>query len=824
MKTFLIVIFILQNLFNIIYAQPWCNPPTGEYVVNGYMDVDAPTFVWQPFSNPDSGCTYYCIRVSSFECMYPGGDAWVSAFIPITDSCITIPVAEWLNRITPNVTYAQHWAIYTWGFIPPPTEYWACFMDLYRHQGLYQISYTTLISPPNNAVNIPLNPSMSWSSITGANEYKVSIYKTPTFQYLKYDTIIASTNVTIRSGVLESAKNYWWKVKAYSPMGEQGTGPYSDPFKFTTIMNVPPAVPNLVSPPNGSSVYTLTPTLDWDSILNASTYTVQISTDPNFLTLIYNNPGITNSFVTLTAGLSYETPYYWRVRAVNTYGSSSWSGVWSFTIVPQLPAAPNLVAPLNNSEINTLTPTLDWDSIPIASSYRLQIAGDSAFTVMMYNDSNITNSFKSISSGLNYNYTYYWKVRAKNSNGTGPWSPVWKFSIAQANWVNIGSVGYEVRSSYFLDINTGWVCCEQYKIFKTTNGGQNWAGQSDVNDPMLFDIFFINQNTGWSCGNYGFVRKTTNGGTNWVDSAYTGVPNMGLWFTDVNTGYMASMNKAFKTTNAGNSWTQIFSCSGYVQDVFFPVSSTGMTGYICGNYGPGGNAGAINKTTNAGLNWSQLPVGTITTVNALYFVNALKGWAGIWNGTILFTTNGGSNWTSQTTGSSDCINSLVFINDNTGWASAVNGKIYVTTNSGVNWTQQVSTTSLPLYSIKVFPDGHGWAFGQGGIVLYTTNGGGIMVNAKKIGHEIPKEFSLMQNYPNPFNPVTNIKYHLPNNSDVKIIIYDISGKEIEVLINDKQNAGIYEVEWNAGNYSSGVYFYKISAGNYVESKKMVLIK
>ena len=96
---------------------------------------------------------------------------------------------------------------------------------------------------------------------------------------------------------------------------------------------------------------------------------------------------------------------------------------------------------------------------------------------------------------------------------------------------------------------------------------------------------------------------------------------------------------------------------------------------------------------------------------------------------------------------------------------------------------------------------------------------------------VPEEFTLLQNYPNPFNPSTKIKYTIPNvslsgdeGSGVKLRVYDVLGNEVATLVNESKPAGTYEVEFNASNLSSGVYFNKIQAGNYFETKKMLLIK
>jgi hypothetical protein len=90
--------------------------------------------------------------------------------------------------------------------------------------------------------------------------------------------------------------------------------------------------------------------------------------------------------------------------------------------------------------------------------------------------------------------------------------------------------------------------------------------------------------------------------------------------------------------------------------------------------------------------------------------------------------------------------------------------------------------------------------------------------------EIPNSYRLYQNYPNPFNPVTKIKYGLPENANVKLIIYDILGREISELVNEHKTANTYEVEFDASRLPSGVYFYKLETDNYTFTKKMLLIK
>lgn len=95
---------------------------------------------------------------------------------------------------------------------------------------------------------------------------------------------------------------------------------------------------------------------------------------------------------------------------------------------------------------------------------------------------------------------------------------------------------------------------------------------------------------------------------------------------------------------------------------------------------------------------------------------------------------------------------------------------------------------------------------------------------ENIGTIIPDEFTLSQNYPNPFNPTTKIRFALPKSSFAKLVVYDILGREAAIIVSEQLNAGTYEADWNASNFPSGVYYYKLISDDYSETKKMILIK
>ena len=108
------------------------------------------------------------------------------------------------------------------------------------------------------------------------------------------------------------------------------------------------------------------------------------------------------------------------------------------------------------------------------------------------------------------------------------------------------------------------------------------------------------------------------------------------------------------------------------------------------------------------------------------------------------------------------------------------------------------------------------------VFKYSWNGNPLTAGNEQ--KKVISEYSLNQNYPNPFNPVTKISYQLPVDGNVKLSVYNILGREVDILVNEKQNAGEHNIDFNATNLTSGVYFYKLIAGSYSDTKKMILVK
>jgi aqualysin 1 len=188
----------------------------------------------------------------------------------------------------------------------------------------------------------------------------------------------------------------------------------------------PPPAPVLVSPADGSTGVSTSPTLTWNASSGASSYEAQVATDSGFANLVWDQSGLSTTS-TSVSGLAGNTTYYWRVNASNGGGTSPWSAVWSFTTgAGSPPPPPTLVSPTNGSTGVSRTPTLRWNASTGASSYRVQVSTSSSFNSTVFDRAGITTTSVTLPQ-LGRRTWYYWRVDATNGNGTGAWSVVWSF-------------------------------------------------------------------------------------------------------------------------------------------------------------------------------------------------------------------------------------------------------------------------------------------------------------------------------------------------------------------------------------------------------------
>ena len=392
-------------------------------------------------------------------------------------------------------------------------------------------------------------------------------------------------------------------------------------------------------------------------------------------------------------------------------------------------------------------------------------------------------------------------------------------NVLLSQWiVQSSGTNNQLQSVFFPSENIGFTIGATGTILKTNNGGINWNIQSSNITDFLYSVFFINANTGWISADNGKTLKTNNGGNNWtLIQSPVNISLYSVYFLNEITGWISgNSGTVIKTTNGGINWIQL-NTNSLASGLYFIRFNDINTGWSVG-YG----ANSIIKTTNGGLNWFSQLNGGNGRLASLYLndINVLLTTGD--GGNVFKTTNSGNNWIQYNTGVSSILNSIYFTNSNTGWVSGYDGKILKSTNGGINWIQQYSVPSQLLISTHMVNSFVGWTVGLNGLILKTTNGGTVFIS--RIDEEIPEIFYLYNNYPNPFNPFTNIRFNVSKTNDVILKVFDVTGKEISTLIDDKFNPGTYETQWNGNEYPSGVYFYRLITEGFSETKKMILLK
>lgn len=273
-----------------------------------------------------------------------------------------------------------------------------------------------LISPGWKSEGNPTTTTLVWSEVEGATSYRVQVDTTPT---LKSSVLIAdeTTSDTTHMVTLVKGTTYYWRVKA--TIGAQETK-WSSRATFTTLFDIPQKT-RLATPRDSSNGVSRTPKLSWNKTKGAKTYQVQVSNTSDFTTTVIEKKLLTDTTYTMTSTLATGTCYFWRVRAINAAGNGEWSSPWHFITIEALPPAPLLLTPVESATSVALTPEFSWEVTERAVSYTLQISESSTFSPVTVNKTGILSTTYS-GTELENGITYYWRVRAENSGGSGPWS------------------------------------------------------------------------------------------------------------------------------------------------------------------------------------------------------------------------------------------------------------------------------------------------------------------------------------------------------------------------------------------------------------------
>jgi photosystem II stability/assembly factor-like uncharacterized protein len=356
------------------------------------------------------------------------------------------------------------------------------------------------------------------------------------------------------------------------------------------------------------------------------------------------------------------------------------------------------------------------------------------------------------------------------------------------------------------------------EVSYTEDNGDTWFPTNSIRGSDRIYSLGFKGNMLYAGSNF-MIFRSGNNGKSWAQTGYEGnrvtslASNGQFLFAGSRNTHSQPSGGVDRSSDNGNSWTPL--TDGVFSTPVFALAVNNSNIFA-------GTDDGIYRSINNGNNWTLVNSGlTNTNVNFL----ALSGtiiFAGT-DGGIFRSKNNGASWTKFNTGLKDSIiTALVFTTNQNRVFTATDSGVFYTTLSGVKWTK--INRGLKSYSVL--------SLGTDNDYIYAgISGSGIwryslakMQTDELFANELPTNFSLMQNYPNPFNPTTNVQFSIPNVQFVTLKVFDILGKEVATLVNEKLNAGTYEATFNALQYPSGVYFYRLITDGFIETKKMLLIK
>ncbi len=418
------------------------------------------------------------------------------------------------------------------------------------------------------------------------------------------------------------------------------------------------------------------------------------------------------------------------------------------------------------------------------------------------------------------------------------------------SWINTG-IGDNSNTFVFKTGNNVFTSWGNYGLQRSTNSGINFSTSDFPGGDAL--KFAASANKLYSAGSSG-IYKSLNGGINWAQT------NMKLYMSNIviSGGNLFSSGDGVgihKSTDEGETWFEIPSPNSN-KGIFSSVANANFI--FASPYEQG-----VHRTSNDGINWTK--VLNIPTANELVISGDTIFAGDAASGGIWISTNLGDNWVNVLPGKS--INNIK-ISGNELYAATMTG-VYYSSDRGINW-QSIGLTSVNVNGVEkefnklicatktgIFVttnNGQNWISKNEGLFtnsealsVFLSNGmlyTGIKNNSiwkrqlsellaiSKLSEEVPNDFNLEQNYPNPFNAMTTIRFNIPQLSSnqrtsgnlIQLKVFDIVGRELATLHNGYLLPGKYEVSFNASVYSSGIYFYQLRAGDFVQTKKLVLLK
>jgi photosystem II stability/assembly factor-like uncharacterized protein len=376
-------------------------------------------------------------------------------------------------------------------------------------------------------------------------------------------------------------------------------------------------------------------------------------------------------------------------------------------------------------------------------------------------------------------------------------------------------------------------------IWLTSDAGQTWLSLGYPNtDGKPVDVAAPDCRHVWVASDAGRILQWNARSGIWQkqyeDTAITPFMNFIQMFDTLNGTAMGDAKAAglpavfLRTTDGGLHWTSVNDSAfgAWSGDTWRRLDFTSPSvGFF---YESGANPQKLYNTRDGGSHWIALPFpDTIKVQNVKFYGDRIGLVKGFWwenpsvNGQVIARTlDGGSSWEVFNDTAMHWGNDFEFVPGDPAkvWFTD-NGKLFFSADTGRSWAQRWPKGGRDI----AFTDPlHGWVLGDDTLLLYTSTGG--VTTVREGGIPLLRDFMVYQNYPNPFNASTTIRFALPHRSHVTLTVFNTLGQQVAELVNAAEEAGYHELTFDAGGLSSGVYFYRLNAEGFVQTKSLVLLR
>jgi hypothetical protein len=402
---------------------------------------------------------------------------------------------------------------------------------------------------------------------------------------------------------------------------------------------------------------------------------------------------------------------------------------------------------------------------------------------------------------------------------------VYRSTNTGADWNGVGR-GIVCEGTPNLVARGGKVVAASFtRVCSTTDQGSTWGlADNGMAGMTLYSLALGPDDILAGTAGHG-VYRSTDEGTSWFP-ANTGMNGNArtVWAVAVDGAnlYAATSSGVFRSTNDGAQWVQ--TTNGIPDSLVTKVFASNGTLFAA-------TRSSVYRSTDNGQNWTAATAGLPQFFEPQAFAGGVSSvFVAVISG-VYRSTDNGDLWTPVISGlpsSPDLRTLFSYVRPipfgPTIFAGLNHGGVYLSSDEGTNWVEAGAGLTDAGLSIRVFAADAGYLYAgtyASGVwkrplsqILVSVSAGSVAVS----------EYAVGQNYPNPFNPSTTIKYELPKVSFVSLTVYDMLGREVSLLVNEKMEAGVHEVKFDGSNLASGLYFYRLEAGSFAQTRKLLILR